>query len=895
MMNKLVNLIKSNWQVVLILLVFALLSAMYFSPALTGYTLRQGDISSWKAAAKEVTDYREMFGEEAIWTNSMFGGMPGYLISTYYLNGFTTINSILSLGLPFTMLPISMLFIAMFSFFILGKALRVNNLIAVLGAVAYGFVSYNLLIIEAGHNTKMQAISYLPAVLGSFLMMYRNKNFWFPFALFTFFMGLELRANHIQMTYYFAFVLLFIGAFKLYEAFKEKTIAHFVKRSSLLVVGVLIAVLANFNQFYNTYTYAKHTMRGTPELTINPDGSSKKANQSSGLDRDYIVQWCYGKQETLNLFIPNVKGDSKNLTGEYFDYLRENNPQMFNYCVEQYQKNGGRVFGGYWGDQPFTSGANYLGAIVVFLALMYLIFVHSKLKWALFGVSFLAILLSWGKNLGGSVEDMWLTNFFIDYIPMYSKFRAVSSILTIVNLTFPLMAMLFVHHLHENKEWAQTNIKKLLIGSGSIAGLVLILAIMPNLLDYTSDVEDMAFGQMYQNYAQTRAGINPADAEMELIDFRSSAFQKDAFRTLMFVLAAIVLLFLWVKDNLKFNIVLPALALLSLIDIWSVDKRYLNNDKNPQNKREYLSWEKVTGFENTSPAGQGDQQIYYIESTANPQIEQKAIQRIQEKKKEKGRLTFMDEESIRFSSLNFNTNYRVLNLDNPFNSASVSYFHKSTGGYHAAKMARYQDMIDFYIQKELGMLQTPEKTKVLNMLNTKYYLYQGNLAFQNPHAYGNAWFVNDVQFVKNPDEEILAIEKIDPKQTVVVDEKFKNVITSNSYVKDESASIQLTSYLPNQLTYQSKSSNDQLAVFSEVFYKDGWNAYLDGKAVEHFRGNYILRGLPVPKGEHQIEFKFEPQMVGVGNIIGISAFMVVLLALIYGIMQELRQEENQVA
>ncbi|MCB9335100.1 MAG: YfhO family protein [Flavobacteriales bacterium] len=894
-MNKLVNLIKSNWQVVVILLVFALLSAMYFSPALTGYTLRQGDISSWKAAAKELTDYREMFGEEAIWTNSMFGGMPGYLISTYYLNGFTTINAILSLGLPFTMLPISMLFIAMFSFFILGKALRVNNLIAVLGAVAYGFVSYNLLIIEAGHNTKMQAISYLPAVLGSFLMMYRNKNFWFPLALFTFFMGLELRANHIQMTYYFAFVLLFIGAFKLYEAFKEKTIAHFVKRSSLLVVGVIIAVLANFNQFYNTYTYAKHTMRGTPELTINPDGSSKKANQSSGLDRDYIVQWCYGKQETLNLFIPNAKGDSKNLTGEYFDYLRENNPQMFNYCVEQYQKNGGRVFGGYWGDQPFTSGANYLGAIIVFLALMYLIFVHSKLKWALFGVSFLAILLSWGKNLGGSVEEMWLTNFFIDYIPMYSKFRAVSSILTIVNLTFPLMAMLFVHHLYENKEWAQTNIKKLLIGSGSIAGLVLILAIMPNLLDYTSDVEDMAFGQMYQNYAQTRAGINPADAEMELIDFRSSAFQKDAFRTLMFVLAAIVLLFLWVKDKLKFNMVLPALALLSLIDIWSVDKRYLNNDKNPQNKREYLSWEKVTGFENTSPAGQGDQQIYYIESTANPQIEQKAIQRIQEKKKEKGRLTFMDEESIRFSSLNFNTNYRVLNLDNPFNSASVSYFHKSTGGYHAAKMARYQDMIDFYIQKELGMLQTPEKTKVLNMLNTKYYLYQGNLAFQNPHAYGNAWFVNDVQFVKNPDEEILAIEKIDPKQTVVVDEKFKNVITSNSYVKDESASIQLTSYLPNQLIYQSKSSNDQLAVFSEVFYKDGWNAYLDGKAVKHFRGNYILRGLPVPKGEHQIEFKFEPQMVGVGNIIGISAFIVVLLALIFGIMQELRQEENQAA
>lgn len=887
-MNSIIKLLKANWYYLVILLFFLGLSAAYFSPALGGYTLRQGDIASWKAAAKELTDFRELFNEEAIWTNSMFGGMPGYFISVTYLNGLTWLSNILSLGLPFTMLPISMVFIAMLSFFILGKSLKTTNLIAVLGAIAYGFISYHMLIIEAGHNTKVQALSYIPAVLGAFIMIYKNKNTWFPAGIFALFMGLELRANHIQMTYYFSFVLLVLGAFYFYEAFKNKTTTDFFKRTLLIIAGAALALLANFNSFYNAAVYSKYTMRGTPELTINPDGSDKKSTLSSGLDRDYIVQWCYGKQETYNLLVPNAKGDSKNLTGEYFDYLRENNPQLYNFSVEQYQKNQGKVFGGYWGDQPFTSGANYLGAIIVLLAILYIVFVKSTLKWALVLVSILAIMLSWGKNLGGSIENMWLTNFFIDFIPMYSKFRAVSSILVIVNLTFPLMAMLFVNHIYQNLDWAKANLKKIMIASGSVASIVLIFAFIPSFFDFTSDVEDSVFNQLYQTYSQTKSGVNPADAEEALIDFRIEAFKNDSYRTILFLALAISVLYLWITKKLKYNYAIMGLIALALIDVWGVNKRYLNNEKNPQNKREYLSWEKVTGYENTFAANPGDKEIYNIEAAKNPQIEQIALQRLQEMKKEKGRLTFMDEESVRFSTLNFNTNYRVMNLDNPFNSAAVSYLHKSSGGYHAAKMARYQDMIDFYISKELSILQTPEQTKVLNMLNTKYYLYQGNLVLQNQFAYGNAWFANEIKTVKNPNEEILAVADINPKVTCVVDEKFSSLIANKNFKNDSASTIELTSYLSNKLTYKSKSTNEQLAIFSEIYYKDGWNAYIDGKQVDHLRANYILRALPIPAGEHQVEFRFEPKMIGIGNLIGLGSFVIIIAIFGFGIYSELK-------
>ena len=450
------------------------------------------------------------------------------------------------------------------------------------------------------------------------------------------------------------------------------------------------------------------------------------------------------------------------------------------------------------------------------------------------------------------------------------------------------MSILFLNHIYENLEWAKANLKKILIVGGSLAGVVLLFALMPNLFDFTSDIEDSIFAQLYQTFSQTNSGINPADAEDALRSFRIDVFKADSYRTLMFLLAALALLFLWISGKVKYKYVLPLLTLACLVDIWDVDKRYLNNEKNPNNKREYLAWEKGAGYGNTFVASAGDKQIYQIESSLNPKIEQLSLEAIKEMKKEKGRLNFRDEESARFSTLNLNSNYRVLNLDNPFNSAAVSYFHKSPGGYSAAKMARYQDVIDFYLQKEIPLLQNPEQVKVLNMLNTKYYLYQGNLALQNPYAYGNAWFVEDVKFVNHPNEEILSINDIDPKKTAIVNNMFKDVVVADSYPKDMNSTITLTSYAPNQLAYQTKSAKNQLAIFSEVYYEDGWNAYVDGEKVKHFRANYILRGLPIPAGDHLVEFKFEPSMYRAGNAIGVSVFLLIMAALIYGGYREFK-------
>jgi len=881
---------NENWIYFSIVLGFIAIVSIYFAPAFQGYVISQGDMSSWKSMVKEILDFREVYGEEAIWTNSMFGGMPGYMIDVKYLNGFSYVKELLAFGLPY---PLNHVFIALISFFILGKALKIENKIIIVGAIAFAFVTYHMLIIEAGHKTKFYALSYVPAIVGFFIMIYQNKKVLFPTILLSIFLALQLLSSHVQMTYYMAFILVFIGVFEFVRHFKEKILKTFFTRTGFILIAGVFALLANFTSYYYTYSYAKVTMRGTPEITVRPEGEVASAtNQSSGLDRDYIVKWCYGIGETYNLLVPNTKMGSRSMTSDYFDYLKKENPQQFNYAVEQYQKNQGRIFGNYWGNQPFTSGPNYIGAIMVFLALLYLIFVNSHLKWALLAVSILSILLSWGKNLGGSVDDMWLTNFFIDYIPLYSKFRAVSSILTIVNFTIPFMAVLFLNHLHQNKEWATKNLKKITIASGAIVGIILVFTFVPSFFDFTSKNEQAIFENLYKSYTQYNQGINPIDVEEELVNFRINVFQKDSYRTLFLILLAFGLIYFWLKDKLKFNVAISILICAVLIDIWTVDKRYLNNEKNPQNKRSYLSWEKQTGYENTVTASDGDKQIYQIEAQKNPKVEQLALERINKERKEKRRLSAQDEESIRFSTLNFNSNYRVLNLDNPFNSSAASYFHKSSGGYHAAKLQRYQDMIDFYISKEFSFLQEPEKMKVLNMLNTKYYLYQGKLGFENPYIYGNAWFVNSVKMVNNPNEEILAIKDTDVKNMAIVDKVFENQVKGKSFSPSSEDIIQMESYLPNKLIYKTQSKNEQLAIFSEIYYKDGWNAYIDDKKVDHLRANYILRGLVIPAGNHTVTFKFEPEMYAIGNYISLAAFLIIMGALFFAIYQRFVKKDK---
>jgi hypothetical protein len=891
---------KSNWQTIAAIAVFLIISCAYFSPALDGYSLKMGDIQSWKGMSKELKDYKEITGENAIWTNSSFSGMPGYQIVTSSNPSLGYVLRAFKLWLP---RPIEFMFLSFLSFFILGRVLKSSILIAGIGALAYGFMSYNFLIIEAGHTSKMYAIAIFPGVLAGFLMIYRSKEYLWAFVIFALFFTLELFVNHIQMTYYFAFVLLAVGIAEFIRFAKEKNLKEFFKRTAIIIAAVLIAILANFSNYYNTYQFAKKTMRGKEVISISANQQTAEDNrtveqkkydefnQTSGLKRDYITQWSYGKAETWNLIFPTAKGD-RTVQEKFINKLKDN-PQLYNYVGEKMNSSRGKMFGPYWGDQPFTGGPNYVGAIIVFLALLYLIFVQTALKWILLCVTVLTIMLSWGINLGGSIEDMWLTNFFIDNVPLYSKFRAVSSILVIINLVFPLMAILYLNFIVKNYDWAKKNIQNIAIAGGVIILVMVIVTTSSSIIGFSSNYEKSQLIQLTNSYAQNPQGINPVDAFKQVQEIRHEIFMSDAWRSigLMVLVLGLILLIIY-KENFK-KIAFIGIALLILIDMWGVSSRYFSNEKDPRDSSKYIAWEKNTGFENTFVATQGDINIYQIEAAAKPEIQKEANDRLLALKSKQDKVTREDQESVMFSTLNLNTNYRVMDLDNSFNSARVSYFHKSTGGYNPAKLKRYQDIIDFYIQKELSYLNTGQfdRMKVLNMLNNKYYLYNGQLFSQNTKAYGNAWFVNDINWVEDNNAEILAIENTDVKHTAIIHNEFKDVISDVKAI-DSNASIKMLSYAPNHISYESNATQDGLAVFSEIYYKDGWNAYLDTTEVPYARANYILRALSIPKGKHIVHFKFEPTMYKTGKTIDLISFLIILGALIVAVYFQIKKRNN---
>ena len=890
------NILKANWQHILAIAIFVAITSIQFSPAIKGYTIQQGDITSYSGMTKENWDYRKMNNmEEPIWTNSMFGGMPAYQMDVYYTDGIVRLHKLVKLGLPF---PLSHFFVSLLCFYFLGKVLKVNYLLAILGAVMYAFVTYNILVLDAGHNTKLLTIAYFPGLLAAFLLVFRSKNRILSLGIFSAFLALQLFAGHVQMTYYFVFVLLAVGISEFYINYKKKELSRFFKSVGILLIGGVIALATNMGTYYDTLSFSKHTMRGGSELTITPQNKQNsievdkttEVKKTKGLDPAYIVNWCYGKQETYNLFVPNAKG-SNPIANDMFKELGKTNRNLPAVVYKKYQQAGGKAFGGYWGDQPGTSGPNYIGAISVFLALLYLLLVNSPLKWALFGVTFLVILLSWGSNLGGSVEDMWLTNFFINNVPMYNKFRAVSSILTIVSFTVPLMAILFLKHLMDNRKWAKENRKKILISGGAVAFIVLFLGFFPSVFNFTNDIENKALvGHVAAN------GVDSLTIKSGLVEYRKSVFKADSLRTFGFIAVTLILLFLGIMDKIKYKFILPVLSILVLVDLIGINNRFFNNEKQDNDPSKYKNWHKNDGFVNTPRPTKGDMAIYQIESSQNAEIQKQAQIRIQQESiKKKGKMLAQDREGIMFSALNFNTNYRVLDLDNPFNSSRASYFHKSTGGYHPAKLSRYQDMISFYIAKEINYLSTGamDKMKVLNMLNNKYYLYKNDLLSgrPNPYAMGNAWFVNNIKSVSGANEEIVAIETTDVKTTAIVDEKFTSLVSGKSFEKDSNATISLLSYQPNHLVYTSNSSKEQLAVFSEVYYEEGWNAYIDGNKTEHLRANYILRGLVIPAGKHSIEFKFESPTYAINNTIGIFSFILILLMLGWVLFQYIKRKD----
>ncbi len=786
-------------------LVMIVISFAYLHPLLEGKRLQQSDITHWKGMSKEIVDFREETGKEALWTNSMFGGMPAYQISVKHdsnLIGF--FDKIFTLGLPH---PAGLLFLYFIGFYILLVSLRVNPWIAIGGALAYAFSSYFLIILEAGHNSKAHAIGYMAPVLAGIMLTFRGK-YYLGAILTALFLSLEIKANHLQITYYLMLTVLLLAVCVFYNALKEKRIKDFIKATGFLVVAAILAIATNITNLWATWEYGKETIRGKTELT------TQLENRTTGLDKDYATQWSYGVGETFTLLIPNTKGGATGALGNNEKALNGIDPQVASTIANQNH---------YWGDQPFTSGPVYVGAIMAFLFVLGLFITKGSTRWWLLTVTILSIMLAWGKNF------MPFTDFFLNYIPGYNKFRAVSMTLVMANLAIPLLAILALQVVFNNREVLRNNKKPLWISVGITAGLVLIFYLMPNtFFSFLSQAEASSIQQQRQSLDASQAqGFDMVVYNLKAA--RISIFKADALRSLLLIFAVVGLIYSWLYIKLNKAYFFAAFTILIMIDMIPVASRYLN-------KEDFHSKSAV----------------------ANPY-----------KPTDADNLILKDKDP----------NFRVFNLTvSTFQDASTSYFHKSIGGYHGAKLRRYQEIIEHHISQN--------NMNVLNMLNTKYFIVPGpdrrpevQINFE---ALGNAWFVQDIKIVNNADQELEALNDFDPAKIAIVDKRFNNLVSDFKPSIDTIAKIDLTTYAPNKLSYKYESSADQLAVFSEIYYSKGWNAYIDGKPAPHFRVNYILRGMIVPAGTHTVEFVFEPSVYYTGSTISlVSSILLLLLAASY--------------
>lgn len=804
------------------IVIFLIITLIYVSPILEGKRLRQGDIMNHKGMSKEIADYRQKTGKEPLWTNSMFGGMPAYQISTKYdANLISKIDGILTLGLP---VPANYIFLYMLGFFLLLLVLDVNPWVSIAGAIAFGFSSYFFIILDAGHNSKAHAIGYMAPVLAGIIMTYKGKYLWGGL-LTALFLSLQIACNHLQITYYLMFIILFFLIFEIYNDLKQKQLIHFSKASGILVIAAVLAVLPNITNMLTTYEYSKYTIRGKSEL------SSELNNRTSGLDKDYATGWSYGVPETMTLLIPNFNGGSSHAglgtNSDMYKALKENNVPNPKEIVKAMPM--------YWGTQPFTSGPVYVGSVVFFLFVLGLFLVKGKYKWWLLAATILSILLSWGRNF------MFFTDIFMNYVPGYNKFRTVSMTLVMAELAMPLLAVLALNHIMEVKAHDKKTIKWFGISLIIVAGLSLLIALIGSgLFSFTSPSDDA-----YKDY--------PKWFTDALISDRIRMLRLDAFRSALFIILASGTIWFFIKGKLKKQYVILLIIAIILVDMWSVNKRYFNND----------NFVRKSEIDQPFQPSVADLQILQNEKLENPFLAQK----------------ISDEND--FSALNANTNYRVLNLSvNTFNDASTAYFHKSIGGYHGAKFRRYQELIDYYLSPGKGKTIN---TKVLNMLNTKYFIVPGKdrepVVQRNMYALGNAWFVSAYKLVDNADQEIDALKDFNPADTAIIDKRFSKMLEGYKPGKDTLSKITLTEYNPNLLKYDYHATKDLLAVFSEIHYDKGWNAYVDGKLTPHFRVNYVLRGMVAPAGKHSIEFRFEPKSFYTGEKISLAGSLLLLLML----------------
>lgn len=826
---------KKSLPDIIAIIAFVVISVAYFFPAITeGRVLAQHDSVASIGLGQESKEFTEKTGEKTRWTNAIFGGMPTYQISPTYdsTNVVRGVENVYKLFLPDY---VYMVFIMLLGFYILMRAFNFSVYLSVLGAIVWAFSSYFFIIIGAGHIWKFVTLAYIPPTIAGIVLAYRKK-YLIGGVLTAFFIALQILSNHVQMTYYFLFVILFMVIAYFVEAYKNKELPHFFKASGVLVIAALVGVSVNISNLYHTYKYSKDTMRGKSELV-----KQNSANQTnSGLERDYIVQWSYGIGETFSLLVPDVKGGASVPLANNESAMKKADPTYAQLYAQ---------IGQYWGEQPGTSGPVYVGAFVLTLFILGLFIVKTPVKWALLAATVLSILLSWGKNFMG------FTDFFLDYIPMYSKFRAVSSILVIAEFTIPLLAILALKEIVEKPEILKQNLKQFYISLGLTGGIALLFALAPTLFfpSYISSGEMQAL----QNGIPAEQ-LSPIVANLAQI--RQSIFTSDAWRSVIIILIGAALILAYNAGKLKANLMVLALTVLCLGDMWSVDKRYLKDSDFVEPEQRMVSVQK----------------------------------------------TQTDEYILRDKSLD----YRVLNFAvSTFNDNNTSYWHKSVGGYHPAKLRRYQEMIDHHISKEMAYLQhqipavqgdmtkiNSDSISVINMLNTKYFIFPtGNsqtAPLQNPYAYGNAWFVENVKYVQNANEEIDALNTTVPTKTAVVSNDFKQVFNGvQTAFKDSLSTVKLTSYAPNALTYETSSSKDGVVVFSEIYYP-GWQAYLDGQAVDHGRADYILRAMKVPAGKHKIEFKFDPQSIHTTENIAYVALGVLILGAIGVIVIEVRKRKK---
>ncbi|WP_298286984.1 YfhO family protein [uncultured Lutibacter sp.] len=788
--------IKKTVPYLIAFVIFTVVSVAYFSPVLEGKKIFQNDIKHFIGMAKEVNDFRAENKTEPYWTNAAFGGMPTYSLSAKYPNNY--IKQLDSL-LRFLPRPADYLFLYFLSFFILLTVLKVDWKLSILGALAFGFSTYYIIILGVGHNAKAHAIAYMPLVLAGILMVLQKKYLW-GFVLTTIAMALEINASHPQMTYYLLFTVLILGIIYLIDAFKEKDLATYFKGIGILVVAVTIAVGVNASSLLATKEYAKYSTRGKSELTINLDGSTKEA--VNGLSKEYITQYSYGISETFNLFIPRFMGG-----GNYENVGLESN--IYEFLKDKTDPRQAKQFSEfapmYWGQQPIVEAPAYIGAILIFLFVLGIFLVKGKLKKWLVGVVIFSILLSWGKNFE------ILTNFFIDYIPLYNKFRAVSSIQVITELAIPLLGILALKEWFSNTISSENKLNALKKAFYIAGGFALIFTLFGSSLFAFEGLRDASYDQML-----------PGLLDAIMAD-RKAVFFSDSLRTLILVTLSAGILWLYLKNKLKLNTTIIALTVLILFDLITVDRRYVNND----------DFEAASIIEKPFVASEIDKEI-----------------------------------------LKDTSYYRVANfMVDPMNDGSTSYFHKSIGGYHAAKLGIYQELFDFQIAKN--------NIEVLNMLNTKYFIFEDGsqraTVQQNIQANGNAWFVNTIKVVENVNEEMMVLDSLKTKnEAVLTKNRIPNSFKTN-YEIDSLATIKLISYKANELIYQVSSTKNQFAVFSEIYYKEGWNAYINTKLQPYYRVNYVLRGMEIPKGKHTITFKFEPSVIKKGTSISLVSYALLLL------------------